>query len=763
VAYTLLLIALLVALPLPAGAHAALPMSAANPPGPTAPTAIHANAWYDGLIQYSSITNCVSIIQGLPYQENGAGSYVGFLADPNAGKPAPNTIYYVHVVVAGLGNACSGMRAWVEVALPANTAPAIDQTNRVSCLYDNVQIPAAECPQSLPASAYNPGSYAIPSVDAAHAHTWPIPQGHILEIQIPVRSSTALTNSTLQGNVWMFDGNSSPWLRPQQGVYVFSSSPTILYPSPSTITITTTSGHSQAYLYAFGSTGTGFFDLGATPGYGLIHEAVPIATSGNAWLVWDDWGPPALQPDTLYHWRFTFTTTGGQSYVGADQTFRTLPDGHATVGQGQAAGCTEAAFNSALAGAKEIAFNCGSLPVTITVTGPHTVAANLTINGGNKVTLASNGAGNHFNVPAGVHLTLAQIALADGLNTTDCGGAVRVLAGGQLTLNETRFINNRSNFQGGAICNYGTAAVAASLFTQNKSVTSHGGAIGNYGSLTVVDSKFTSNTAAINGGAIDMGGTVLVNASSFISNTAGYRGGGINTYGGNLTLSGSSFSGNYAGLWGGGLANDASNATVSATTFAGNISGNQGGGVEMSGAGSLTLTNSTLSANRASTDGGGLYWTTGSGPITLLNETLAANVAQGRGGNIYVGGVSNPNIHLTNTLVASGTPDNCDHTLDSQANNLESANTCGLGGAGDKINTNPKLGALQNNGGATLTHALLAGSPAIDTGTNSGCPAVDQRGVARPIDGNHDGSALCDIGAVEAQPAWLLYVPAVRR
>ena len=94
----------------------------------------------------------------------------------------------------------------------------------------------------------------------------------------------------------MLDGNSSPWLRPQQGVYVFSSQPTILYPSPSTTAVTTTSGHSEAYLYAYGSTGTGYFDLGTTTGYGLIHEAVPIPTPGTAWLVWDDWGPPALQP-----------------------------------------------------------------------------------------------------------------------------------------------------------------------------------------------------------------------------------------------------------------------------------------------------------------------------------------------------------------------------------------------------------------------------------------------------------------------------------
>jgi hypothetical protein len=61
----------------------------------------------------------------------------------------------------------------------------------------------------------------------------------------------------------------------------------------------------------------------------------------------------------------------------------------------------------------------------------------------------------------------------------------------------------------------------------------------------------------------------------------------------------------------------------------------------------------------------------------------------------------------------------------------------------------PRLAPLASNGGPTKTHALLAGSPAIDRGDNSGAPAADQRGVARPRDGDGDGTSVVDIGAFE--------------
>jgi hypothetical protein len=59
------------------------------------------------------------------------------------------------------------------------------------------------------------------------------------------------------------------------------------------------------------------------------------------------------------------------------------------------------------------------------------------------------------------------------------------------------------------------------------------------------------------------------------------------------------------------------------------------------------------------------------------------------------------------------------------------------------------LGPLAMNGGPTETHALLQGSPAIDAGVAAGCPSQDQRGIARPADGDLDGVARCDSGAFE--------------
>jgi hypothetical protein len=105
---------------------------------------------------------------------------------------------------------------------------------------------------------------------------------------------------------------------------------------------------------------------------------------------------------------------------------------------------------------------------------------------------------------------------------------------------------------------------------------------------------------------------------------------------------------------------------------------------------------------------------------------------------------------LGNTIVANNMPNDCFGTdITSNGYNLiEDAAGCTFAGdtTGNIIGLDPILGPLQDNGGPTQTHALLAGSPAIDAVLDNNCPSADQRGVSRPQ------GPYCDIGAFELEP-----------
>ena len=72
----------------------------------------------------------------------------------------------------------------------------------------------------------------------------------------------------------------------------------------------------------------------------------------------------------------------------------------------------------------------------------------------------------------------------------------------------------------------------------------------------------------------------------------------------------------------------------------------------------------------------------------------------------------------------------------------------------DQGGVDPRLASTltKSNGSYTPVLLLLATSPAIDRGYGPGCPAKDQRNIVRPIDGDGDGRATCDAGAVEYKP-----------
>jgi hypothetical protein len=196
-----------------------------------------------------------------------------------------------------------------------------------------------------------------------------------------------------------------------------------------------------------------------------------------------------------------------------------------------------------------------------------------------------------------------------------------------------------------------------------------------------------------------------------------------------------------------------------------------GGGLVVLGSGDLHIERSTLSGNQAEFGGGAYVVTTGS--VEIANSTISSNYA-----SLYVGGaVLIPGATVANSTITGNTSASAllgvgiygyDFTLQSSivANNLDSAGMTmldisagSIGGAanlitsassalpGDTIPDCPRLTALQDNGGPTLTHKLIEGSPAIDTGNNTIPLATDQRstGFARTF------GTKTDVGAYEWQ------------
>lgn len=297
-------------------------------PAPTPAQA--APTWYDGSISYSSILNCVSIIQGAPYVEYGVGAYTGFRGDSSAASPAPGEIYWIHIVVYGLGNACAGQYVSPEFILPVNTTTAIDASHKIQCYATGTADPG-DCPSSLASGSH--GGLVVLSPDTAHARMWPLPQGKNWEWQIPVVSDRPLTSSIFGGYLTVADGNTSPTLALTQNAYVFAKNPQVTYPAPSTTSITSTGAVSKANLYSGGLAGTGYFDIGTTAGYGLFSDPIAIPAGGPSWQPYTDWkranGTSVLQAGKTYHWRFRYVA-GGTTYYGADQTFTTTGSGSTT-------------------------------------------------------------------------------------------------------------------------------------------------------------------------------------------------------------------------------------------------------------------------------------------------------------------------------------------------------------------------------------------------------------------------------------------------
>lgn len=366
-------------------------------------------------------------------------------------------------------------------------------------------------------------------------------------------------------------------------------------------------------------------------------------------------------------------------------------------------------------------------------------------------------------------------------NSTIFGNGVSGVNGGGVTLTNSTVSGNGANGFGGGIFgqdatisnstisgNFGTGGVVAYNLTLTDSTVSRNTITGDGGGVnamfaTIANSTICGNSATGNGGGVNAGTTASISNSTISGNQAGQSGGGIAGTG--ATISNSSITGNRSATDGGGV--DVFNTIITYSTVSGNEAQGDGGGVFGN---NTNIANSTISRNTAHTNGGGIV----ASYTIITNSTIAENSAGSQGGGVFLsasgtnsflndtvagntgGGISivngSPVVSLINTIVANNlnaTATAADDVLGSvTAVNCLIRSTTGTIftnlSSGNILNQDPRLLPLGNYGGPTQTMALRNGSPAIDAGTPTGAPAIDQRGVSRT-----DGQV--DIGAFESQ------------
>jgi hypothetical protein len=405
-----------------------------------------------------------------------------------------------------------------------------------------------------------------------------------------------------------------------------------------------------------------------------------------------------------------------QSVHATTLTVQDTGDGVANIANCPGSGCRlrDALAAANAAGGDTIDFSA-TTPATITLTsGELLVNKSVTINGpgADMLTVDGHHASRVFHISSGKTVTISGLTITNGF-----GGLGGTFGGGIYNDHATLTINNctvsgNSAGRGAGITNDGRLGSATLTVL---SCTISGNSTNPFGGAGIYNDGFDSGSA-----------TLLVVNSTINNNTSAEVGGGIRSEGGSF----------------GSATVSVINSTISGNSATGADSGNDafgGGGIQNDGKNSgsavLEIVNSTFSGNSANLGGGGIYndGRNGSATVTL-------------GDTIFQTGSVGENIH------------NNSGTVTSHGYNLSSDDASAfLNQTGDQNSIDPMLGALQNNGGPTFTHALLPGSPAIDQGKNFSGSTTDQRGNGfvrtfdNPFIPNAPGGDGTDIGAFEVQ------------
>ena len=423
-----------------------------------------------------------------------------------------------------------------------------------------------------------------------------------------------------------------------------------------------------------------------------------------------------------------------------------------TAGQNENAGLTgDLDITSRLtlrgAGAAETTIDGGQLDRVIQVhAGPRVTIEGVTITGGllpstPQPSPKSSGAG----VANFANLTLISTVVTENQTSgyySEYGKGGGVFNSGMLTVRNSTISHNHGH-EGGGVFSTGSAYVTRSLIEWNSTGGNHSqfpggdaGGITSFGYLSVARSVIRLNSGHDEWGH----GGISMERGVIKESLITHNGGAICGTGGLMIVGGRLVS---------------STVSLNATDGCGGA-----GGVH---AIDSQIVNSTISGNVSN-----LYSAAGMSAEggTIVNSTITGN-----SGLWGIGGLSGGNVR--NTIVAgnSGPAPDCGGTINSSGHNLiGDATGCSFVAKGsDLVGVDPRIGPLAGNGGPKagpdgsqepmLTHTLrpylAGGSPAIDAwydgsvGTGASCPRYDQRGVHRPQDGNGDGVAKCDIGALE--------------